>query len=105
MAKFEKELDVVRFVKMMKAVRLSLRTVFAKPNLPSNIQSEVNSNMSLQSNDSRRRVDSFDKQRNIRTTTDDSLQYTLKNSPGSDRFQSIDHIRRNHNNDGVLSER
>ena len=31
MAKFEKELDVLRFVKIMKMIKISLRTVLARP--------------------------------------------------------------------------
>ena len=47
-AKFEKELDVMRFVKMQRIIRLSLRTVLAKQALPNLINSDSSSSFSGQ---------------------------------------------------------
>ena len=45
-SKFEKELDVIRFVKMQRMIRLSLRTVLAKQALQNLNQSDSNSSSS-----------------------------------------------------------
>ena len=47
-AKFEKELDVMRFVKMQRIIRLSLKTVLAKQALPNLIHSDSSSSFSGQ---------------------------------------------------------